>query len=83
MKTTTGPKTDLPRSHDPDAAIVLPADLSETVAIALAEDIGSGDLTAALVPAGRSGRATVITREAASSPAGRTSRKCSARSTLP
>jgi len=61
----TGPKTDLPRSHDPDAAIVLPADLSETVAIALAEDIGSGDLTAALVPAGRKGRATVITREEA------------------
>ena len=43
-------QSDLPRSHDPDAAIVLPADLSETVAIALAEDIGSGDLTAALVP---------------------------------
>jgi nicotinate-nucleotide pyrophosphorylase (carboxylating) len=32
---------------------------------ALAEDIGSGDLTAALIPAERSGRASVITREAA------------------
>lgn len=65
MKNATGPQSDLPRSHDPDAAIVLPADLSATVAIALAEDIGSGDLTAALVPAGRNGRATVITREQA------------------
>ncbi len=54
-----------PRSHDPDAAIVLPADLSETVAAALKEDVGSGDLTAALIPAGRTGRAKVITREAA------------------
>jgi nicotinate-nucleotide pyrophosphorylase (carboxylating) len=42
-----------------------PADLAEQVARALAEDVGTGDLTAALVPAGRVGRATVITREAA------------------
>jgi nicotinate-nucleotide pyrophosphorylase (carboxylating) len=42
-----------------------PPDLVEQVARALAEDVGSGDLTAALVPAGRQGRATVITREAA------------------
>jgi nicotinate-nucleotide pyrophosphorylase (carboxylating) len=54
-----------PRSHDPNAAIVLPADLSRTVAAALEEDVGRGDLTAALVPADRRGRATVITREAA------------------
>lgn len=33
------------------------------MAAALAEDVGSGDLTAALIPAGRMGRATVITRE--------------------
>jgi nicotinate-nucleotide pyrophosphorylase (carboxylating) len=33
------------------------------VAAALAEDVGSGDLTAALIPEGRLGRATVITRE--------------------
>jgi nicotinate-nucleotide pyrophosphorylase (carboxylating) len=39
--------------------------LSRQVADALAEDIGGGDLTAALVPAERAGRATVITREAA------------------
>jgi nicotinate-nucleotide pyrophosphorylase (carboxylating) len=42
-----------------------PPDLPDQVARALAEDVGSGDLTAALVPAGRLGRATVITREAA------------------
>jgi nicotinate-nucleotide pyrophosphorylase (carboxylating) len=42
-----------------------PADLSRIVAAALAEDIGSGDLTAALVPATRRGRAAVVTREAA------------------
>jgi len=42
-----------------------PPDLAEQVARALAEDVGDGDLTAALVPAGRNGRATVITREAA------------------
>jgi len=42
-----------------------PPDLPEQVARALAEDVGTGDLTAALVPAGRTGRATVITREAA------------------
>jgi nicotinate-nucleotide pyrophosphorylase (carboxylating) len=43
----------------------LPADLARQVAAALAEDIGAGDLTAALIPAERSGHATVITREAA------------------
>src|SRR6202789_3012876 len=42
-----------------------PADLRQQVAAALAEDIGAGDLTAALIPADRTGRATVITREAA------------------
>jgi nicotinate-nucleotide pyrophosphorylase (carboxylating) len=42
-----------------------PADLLQQVARALAEDVGSGDLTAALVPADRVGRATVITREPA------------------
>ena len=42
-----------------------PPDLADQVARALDEDVGSGDLTAALVPAGRTGRATVITRESA------------------
>ena len=43
----------------------LPADLARQVAAALAEDIGAGDLTAALIPAERLGTASVITREAA------------------
>lgn len=46
-------------------AAAAPADLAQQVARALAEDVGMGDLTAALVPAGRGGRATVITREPA------------------
>lgn len=43
-------------------AIVVPG-LREQVAIALAEDVGGGDLTASLVPATTRARATVITRE--------------------
>src|ERR1700733_5183985 len=46
-------------------SVPIPADLPQQVARALAEDIGAGDLTAALIPADRTGRATVITREAA------------------
>jgi len=49
----------------PDGSAGPPPDLSEQVARALAEDLGAGDLTAALVPVQRRGRATVITREAA------------------
>jgi len=41
----------------------MPADLAEQVRRALAEDIGTGDLTAALVPAGHGAHATVTTRE--------------------
>jgi nicotinate-nucleotide pyrophosphorylase (carboxylating) len=37
--------------------------LPEEVARALAEDIGAGDVTAALIPAGTRARATLITRE--------------------
>jgi nicotinate-nucleotide pyrophosphorylase (carboxylating) len=47
------------------ATVPVPADLPQLVARALVEDIGSGDLTAALIPAERRGVATVITREAA------------------
>jgi nicotinate-nucleotide pyrophosphorylase (carboxylating) len=47
------------------SSVPIPADLGSQVARALAEDIGAGDLTAALIPAGRMGRATVITREPA------------------
>ena len=43
----------------------VPADLPQQVAGALAEDIGAGDLTAALIPPERVGRAAVITREPA------------------
>jgi len=43
----------------------LPTDLAATVSRALAEDVGSGDLTASLVPAAKVARATVITREPA------------------
>jgi nicotinate-nucleotide pyrophosphorylase (carboxylating) len=38
--------------------------LVRNVQVALAEDVGTGDRTAALIPAKRLGRATVITREA-------------------
>jgi nicotinate-nucleotide pyrophosphorylase (carboxylating) len=42
-----------------------PRDLAVTVARALDEDIGGGDVTAALVPEAKPATATVITREAA------------------
>lgn len=42
-----------------------PADLAAQVERALLEDVGSGDLTAALIPPERMGRAVVITREVA------------------
>ncbi len=41
----------------------LAAEITRNVDAALAEDIGAGDLTAGLVPAGRVARATVISRE--------------------
>jgi nicotinate-nucleotide pyrophosphorylase (carboxylating) len=43
----------------------LPSDLAQQVAIALAEDIGSGDITAELVPAEQRVTGKVITREPA------------------
>jgi nicotinate-nucleotide pyrophosphorylase (carboxylating) len=45
--------------------VPVPADLPQLVARALAEDIGGGDLTAALIPVERLGVAGVVTREAA------------------
>jgi nicotinate-nucleotide pyrophosphorylase (carboxylating) len=45
--------------------VPVPADLPQQVERALAEDIGTGDLTAALIPAQSRGRAAVITRESA------------------
>lgn len=44
---------------------LLPADIPTIVTQALAEDIGRGDLSAALVPAHDAANATIITREAA------------------
>lgn len=41
----------------------LPVDIAETVRRALAEDVGSGDLTAGLIPDDRTTRAHVITRQ--------------------
>jgi nicotinate-nucleotide pyrophosphorylase (carboxylating) len=46
-------------------SVPAPLDLQDHVARALAEDVGSGDLTARIIPADKSGRATVITRESA------------------
>jgi nicotinate-nucleotide pyrophosphorylase (carboxylating) len=45
--------------------VPVPFDLPQQVAAALTEDVRGGDLTAALIPAERNARATVITREAA------------------
>jgi nicotinate-nucleotide pyrophosphorylase (carboxylating) len=45
--------------------LALPPDLADQVGAALREDLGSGDVTAALVPAGQRVRGRVITREAA------------------
>jgi len=43
----------------------LPTDIAQSVSIALAEDVGSGDVTAALIPAGKMATAKVICREQA------------------
>ena len=40
-----------------------PPDPNPTVALALAEDVGSGDLTAALIPEAALAEAAVISRE--------------------
>ncbi len=45
--------------------MTVPNTVSDDVRRALAEDVGSGDLTAALIPAERRGEATVISRESA------------------
>src|SRR3984885_2521560 len=49
----------------PKPAVPVPDDLRQQVATALMEDVRGGDLTAALIPPEKNGRATVITREAA------------------
>jgi len=44
---------------------MLPANIPAQVALALAEDVGSGDVTASLVPAAQRVRARIVTREPA------------------
>lgn len=48
-----------------NSPVPVPKDLPQQIERALEEDIGGGDLTAALIPAGASARASVITREKA------------------
>lgn len=43
----------------------VPNDVAQSVTLALAEDVGSGDITAALVPAAITCRATLVSREEA------------------
>ena len=50
---------------DARPTVAPPQDLAHQVSIALREDIGSGDVTAGLVPAGQMARGQVITRDAA------------------
>ena len=45
--------------------LALPADIASTVRRALNEDLGTGDLTAKLLPQGSASAATVVSREAA------------------
>ncbi len=54
-----------PLMSPPRPSVPVPADLPQQIAAALAEDIRGGDLTAALIAPEKTGRATVITREAA------------------
>ena len=46
-------------------ALPLPADLEELVARSLAEDLGGGDITAALIPSSTRARAELLAREEA------------------
>jgi nicotinate-nucleotide pyrophosphorylase (carboxylating) len=51
--------------QSPIAVLTLPADLSDQVSRALREDIGSGDVTADLIPASAQAQAQVLCREPA------------------
>lgn len=52
------------RQTQPNTVTVLPEDVRSNVRSALIEDIGSGDITAQLIPAETTAKARVITREA-------------------
>src|ERR1700733_3076999 len=54
-----------PKDGHPMSSVPVPSDLPRHVRRALEEDVGGGDLTAALIPAGTDGWAAVITRESA------------------
>ena len=54
----------MPRPHF-SSVTYLPEEIARNVAAALSEDVGDGDLTVALIPAGCTGHATVIAREEA------------------
>jgi len=54
-----------PGLHDMTTAARLPADLALNVQIALAEDLGSGDVTALLVDPSQTASARIVSREAA------------------
>ncbi len=62
--TSTGPASGARATNLPDFDALF-ADIASTVARALAEDIGAGDVSAALVPADRRATARVITRDQA------------------
>ncbi len=64
-QTRSNPAESTTALPDVPALALLFADIDATVARALAEDIGDGDVSAALVPAGRLATARVITRDAA------------------
>jgi nicotinate-nucleotide pyrophosphorylase (carboxylating) len=64
-QTRSNPAESTTALPDMPALALLFADIDATVARALAEDIGDGDVSAALVPAGRLATARVITRDAA------------------
>jgi nicotinate-nucleotide pyrophosphorylase (carboxylating) len=54
-----------PKDDHPMSSVPVPSDLPRHVRRALEEDLGGGDLTAALIPASTDGWAAVITRESA------------------
>jgi nicotinate-nucleotide pyrophosphorylase (carboxylating) len=67
LRPTRGPLNlqQLQSMSKPELTEQLLADIERTVRWALEEDIGSGDITAALIPAGQAATATIITRERA------------------
>lgn len=63
--TTLSTDQTTPLPSDPGQARPDPALIESQVRAALAEDVGTGDLTAALLPAGQQARAELVTKETA------------------